>query len=250
MAGSGEGGLTMVDLEAGEARGHRIDAVAAAAIVLTVDAVLLLVVAVIGVPFLMFVFGDEDGTWQRLWPFAAGWVLAVLLAAACAAAVIRLSGFGSYSIRRAGTLAALSTAVAAAVLAVVSIRTSPSLVVIGLPFAVANLGAALVLAGPERALAMTDRFTIFQAAEAPEPVAGEVAVYEEEDESAYAQRPEPDPTRQRDTIDLLAYSDARGDARTRPGARTRPRRSRGPAALRTLSGVTLPPRARRPRTAR
>ncbi|MBL7257738.1 hypothetical protein [Paractinoplanes lichenicola] len=234
--------MTMVDLEAGETRGHRIDAIAAAAIVLTVDAVLLLVVAVIGVPFLMFVFGDEDGTWQRLWPFAAGWVVAVLLAAACAAAVIRLSGFGAYSIRRAGTLAALSTAVAAAVLAVVSIRTSPSLVVIGLPFAVANLAAALVLASPERAVAMTERFTIFQAAEPPEPVAEEVVVYEEAvDESAYAQRPEPDPTRQRDTIDLLAYADARTRVRTRPA------RSRGPAAMRTLSGVKLPPRARRPR---
>ncbi|MDY7090459.1 MAG: hypothetical protein SYR96_35890 [Actinomycetota bacterium] len=239
--------MTMADTDVVEARGHRIDAITAAAIVLTVDAVLLLVIAVLGVPFLMFVFGDEEGTWQRLWPYAAGWLLAVLLAAACAAAVIRLSGFGAYSIRLAGTLAAAGTAVAASLLAALSIPTSPSLVLIALPFAVANVAAALVLAGPERAVAMADRFTIFRPAEPPADEPGPEpapAYFEEVDESAYAQRPAPDPAAQRDTIDLLAYS---GGRRTRPGSRTGPRRSRGPAALRTLAGVQLPPRARRPR---
>ena len=192
----------MVDLEAGEpARGHRIDAVAAAAIVLTVDAVLLLVIAVIGVPFLMFVFGDENGTWHRLWPYAVAWLVAVLLAVACAAAVLRLSGYGAFSVRRAGTTAALGTAVAAAVLAVTSIRTSPSLVLIALPFALANLGAALVLAGHDRAAAAAERFPLFRPADVP-PAPHAV------DETASARpasTPETEAARTHDNIDLLAH---------------------------------------------
>ncbi|MBM2616063.1 hypothetical protein JIG36_10900 [Actinoplanes sp. LDG1-06] len=238
----------MVDLEMGEqARGHRLDTIAAAAIVLTVDAVVLLVVAVIGVPFLMFVFGDEDGTWQRLWPYAVAWLVAVVLAVVCAAAVLRLCGFGRWSIRRVGTAAAVGIAVVAAVLVVVSLRNSPSLVLISLPFLVANVAAALVLASPERAVAMAERFTVFRPAEPPvvddeEEVEPEL-VYAE-DESVYA-RPaglgdEPDPARTRDTIDLHAF-------RRRPAAGPAPRRSRGPAAMRTLAGVQLPRRARRPR---
>ncbi len=237
----------MVDLEAGQsARGYRVDAIAAAAIVLTVDAVLLLAVAVIGVPFLVFLFGDEDGTWQRLWPLTVSWLIALVLAMACAAAVARISGFGSYSIRRVSTGAALGVAVAAAVLAAGSIASSPGWLLLGLPFAVANLAAALVFAGPDRAVAMADRFPLFRPAEPapqPEPVPepGEEPAYDVEDAAAYA-RPaagEPDPARTHDTIDLLAYHG-------RPkSAAVRAARRRGPAALRTLSGVRLPPRARR-----
>jgi len=60
----------MVEIEVGEfSRGRRrVDAVTAASLVLTVDAALFLVIAVLGVPFLLFVFGDEDGTWHRMWP--------------------------------------------------------------------------------------------------------------------------------------------------------------------------------------
>ncbi|MBU2665427.1 hypothetical protein KOI35_18120 [Actinoplanes bogorensis] len=232
----------MVDLEAGQTvRGHRVDAVAAAAIVLTVDAVLFLVVAVIGVPFLMFVFGDEEGTWARLWPYAAAWLVAVVLAAVCTATVLRLSGFGSYSVRRAGTAAALGTAVAAAVLAAASIRSTPSLVLIALPFAVANLAAALVLAGPERASAVAERFTIFRPALEETPVPPDEPEPAPVDESVYERPAEPDePVRTHDTIDLLAHG-----ARPRPSVS--PRRSRGPAALRTHAGIQLPRRARRPR---
>ncbi|MCO8269722.1 hypothetical protein M1L60_03845 [Actinoplanes sp. TRM 88003] len=224
----------MVDMDVAEsARSSRVDTVMAAAIVLTVDAVVLLAVAVIGVPFLVFMFGDADGTWHRLWPLIVAWLVAVALAALCATAVARLSGFGSYSIRRIGTAAALSVAVAAAVLAAAGTGSNPGWLLLGLPFAVANLAAALVLANPERAIAVSDRFPRFVPAPAPAPV------YEAE--SAYA-RPEdetPDPVRTHDTIDLLAFEDRR---------RVKPRRRRGPAATRTLAGVQLPRRARRPQS--
>nr|WP_221377570.1 hypothetical protein [Actinoplanes polyasparticus] len=228
----------MVDIEAGESvRGSRVDTVMAAAIVLTVDAVVLLAVAVIGVPLLMFLFGDEDGTWLRLWPLIVSWLIAVVLAGVCATAVARLSGLGSYSIRRIGTGAALSVAVAAAVLAAGSIGSNPGWLLLGLPFAVANLAAALVFASPERALAVADRFPRFRPVALPEPERQWIAPVE--DEAAYA-RPEgeqPDPVRTHDTIDLLAHLG-------RP--ETKPRRRRGPAATRTLAGVQLPRRARRP----
>ncbi|WP_250003530.1 hypothetical protein [Actinoplanes sp. M2I2] len=245
--------MTMVDIQAGESveagepvRGSRVDMVMAAAIVLTVDAVLLLAVAVLGVPFLMFAFGDVDGTWQRLWPLTVAWVVAVGLALVCAAAVAGLSGFGSYSVRRVSTGAALGVAVVAVVLATGSIGSTPGWLLLGLPFAVANLAAALVLAGPDRAVALTDRFPLFRpaaaAGRAPEPI--EEPAYEQ-DEAAYA-RPEADeshPSRTHDTIDLLAFYGRPG----RADSRAAPRRPRGPAALRTLTGVRLPPRARRPR---
>ena len=243
----------MVEMEAGgPARAHRIDAVAAAAIVLTVDAVLLLAIAVIGVPFLMFVFADEMGTWQNLWPYAASWLVACVLAAVCATAVAVLTGYGNFSIRRVGTAAALGVAVTAAVIAAASVRTSPSGILIGLPFAVANLAAALVFASPDRAAAVADRFPLFRAApgstdDVPEPGAqAEPATYEQ-DEAAYARPATEDgadePVKTRDTIDLRAFS------RPAPvtGGPAAVARRRGPAAMRTLAGVQLPRRARRTR---
>jgi hypothetical protein len=221
----------MVDIEARESvRVSRIDTVMAAAIVLTVDAVVLLAVAVIGVPFLMLFFGDENGTWGRLWPLIVAWVVAVVLAALCATAVARLAGWGSFSVRRISTGAAVAVAVTAAVLAAGSIGSNPGWLLLGLPFAVANLAAALVFAGPERATAAADRFPRFTPAAPVETV----------DEAAYA-RPEeteePDPVRTHDTIDLLAHA---------PRPPRKAPRKRGPAALRTLTGVQLPRRARRP----
>ena len=134
----------MADIEAGEFRGgRRVDRVTAGAVVVTVDAVLLLTVAVVGIPFLMFVFGDEDGTWHRLWPLVTQWVVAVGLGVACAVVAYRFTWQGNPAIRRAGAAAALATAVVSGV--VVGVYFPGVLAVVGALFAVANVAAALAL---------------------------------------------------------------------------------------------------------
>lgn len=243
----------MADIEAGRTvRAHRVDAVGAAAVVVTVDAVLLLAIAVIGVPFLMFVFADEDGTWQRLWPLAVSWLVAVVLAALCITAVARLAGFGSYSIRRVGTAAALGTAVAALVLAAATAASSPGWLLFGLPITVANLAAALVLAGPDRATAVADRFPLFRPAAPlptdPAPAAEPAVLSHGHDEAAYARpadAPADEPALTRDTIDLLAFYGPPGAVERLP----RPTAARRPSAARRRT-AQFPPRARlRSRTA-
>jgi hypothetical protein len=253
----------MADVQA--VRSYRVDTVGAAAIVVTVDAVLLLAIAVVGVPFLMFVFADENGTWPRLWPLAVSWLVAFVLAVVCGAATARLLGFGDYSIRRVGVAASLGTAVAAAVLTASTAASSPGWLLLGLPLTVANLAAALVFAGPDRATAVADRFPLFRPAQplptaAPDAPAASVApdaqtsLYEH-DASAYA-RPEPapadEPTFTRDTIDLLAFYGPPGAVKKlpRPSAPRRraaqiPPRARlhGRAAFRTHAGIRLPRRA-------
>src|SRR3954453_11707388 len=100
---SGKAGR-MVDIEVGEFTGRRrFDPLTAAAVVLTVDAALFLVLAVVGVPFLMFIFGDDyTGRWQHIAPLVTWWLVAALLGAACATAVARSLGRGGVRVRRAG----------------------------------------------------------------------------------------------------------------------------------------------------
>ncbi|WP_127500801.1 hypothetical protein [Actinoplanes solisilvae] len=245
----------MADIEAARSvRTYRVDVLGAAAVVLTVDAVLLLVTSVVGVPFLLFLFGDEDGTWRHLWPLTVSWLVAVVLAAVSIAAAARLAGFGDYSIRRVGTAAALGTGVAAAVLAATTALSSPGWLLLSLPLTVANLAAALVLAGPDRADAVAERFPLFRAAVPTDTDAGATAPappYADE-EVAYA-RPAAgeQPTRTHDTVDLLAFYGPPGAKRTlrRPTspAQFSPRtRLRAQAALRSHAGTKLPRRPRRP----
>src|SRR4051812_50080996 len=86
----------MTDIEVVEFTGRRrFDPITAASVVLTVDAALFLVLAVVGAPFLMFVFADDDtGTWPHMAPLVTWWVVAAVLGVACTAAVIRSFGSG------------------------------------------------------------------------------------------------------------------------------------------------------------
>lgn len=147
----------MADIEAGQfSTVRRVDVGTPAAMVLTVDAVALLVVAVVGVPFLAFFFGDEDGGWQRLWPLFTGWFVAALLGAACTAAVFGLAGHGRFDARRTGIAAALGTAVASPVVAVTA-TANTTLLLLALPFAAANLAVAAALRYPERTAGLAVR---------------------------------------------------------------------------------------------
>jgi hypothetical protein len=148
----------MVEIDAGEPVSmRRPDIATTVAVVLAADAVFALVIAVLGVPFLLFVFGDEDGTWHRLWPYAAGWVVAVAFAAVATASAVRFAGFGEYPIRLLGSMTAVGMAVAVGVVAPVAVRTAPGWIVVCLPIAVANLATAWALISPARAGAVAQR---------------------------------------------------------------------------------------------
>jgi hypothetical protein len=221
-------------IEAGELRGERrrFDRVTAAAVTVTADAVLLLTIALVGVPFLLFVFGDDiTGTWGRLWPYVGSWVLACVSGAACAAAALALAGNATRFTRHAGATAALGAAVAAVLIALLLWRT-PLLGPVGAIFVLANLlAAAALFTAKETEAPVFARFPTPDTLPLPDPA----AVPEDDPDTLY-RRPEPT-AETRPTIDL----DVR---RTRPTAARR--RPRGQAALHTLSGVRLPPRARRP----
>ncbi|MEV6302985.1 hypothetical protein AB0M02_26455 [Actinoplanes sp. NPDC051861] len=209
-----------VEIEAdGFVPARRIDAVTVAAIVLTVDAVLFLLIAILGVPALIWLFGDEIASWSRLWLVVVVWLVACALGPLCTAAVMRVTGRGRYSIRRTGTAAAVGTAAATGVLALVSAAGSPGLAGLAALFGVANLAAARVFAKAPEETGETMLAVPFVEPFTPSDVivADEAVVHP--------------------TVDLAPVVEAR-----------RPRtRSRGPAALRTLTGVQLPPRARRRR---
>ncbi|MEV4343046.1 hypothetical protein AB0J83_01005 [Actinoplanes sp. NPDC049596] len=232
-------------MEATEVTGtrRRMDRVTNAAIVVTTDAVLFLTIAVVGVPFLMFVFADETGTWDRLWPYVGVWVVAAVSGAACAAAAYGLARSGTRLARHGGAAAALGAAVMAPA---VSLLLGSNLVIVWVSaaFAVANLIAAFVLYNIQE-----PSFAGFEPAprplepsppaDAPDLADGDDPVTPDEAHELY-QRPEP--TTQagaKPTIDLQLHP--------RPG--TTRRRPRGQAALHTLGGIQLPPRARRTRPA-
>jgi hypothetical protein len=220
----------MVEIGAGEMRRTRQwDAVTAASVVVTIDAALFLVIAVVGVPFLLYIFADDDtGTWQRMWPLIAGWTIATVLGAACARVAIRAIGSGNYDFRRSGAVAGFTTAVAVGTLAGTSAERSPVLAVIGTLFAMANIFAGLALLK----------------AEAPESLADEE--YEPVDELMDDDdlEPEIEESPVRETVDLAPRARAiQGPGRGASAAARR--RMRGRAALITLSGVQMSRRPRR-----
>src|SRR4051794_11131522 len=217
---SGKAGR-MVDIEVGEFTGRRrFDPVTAAAVVLTVDAALFLVVAVVGVPFLLFIFGDDyTGTWPQMAPLVTWWVAAALLGAACATAVVRSFGRGGTGARRLGVVAAIATVIAVSALIAVSFQRAPVLAVFGALLAIANVGAARVLTGPGGA---------DLAEEEPEIVFIEEAEVEDDE-----------PVEPRITVELART----GPGRTAPSAARR--RLRRTAAMQTMAGVRMTRRPRR-----
>lgn len=222
----------MVEIGAGEIRRTRQwDAVTAGSVVVTIDAALFLVIAVVGVPFLLYIFADDDtGTWERMWPLIAGWTIATVLGSACARVAIRAIGSGNYDFRRSGAIAGFTTAVAVGTLAGTSAERSPVLAVIGTVFAVANVLAGLALLR----------------AEAPELLAAEEEEYEPVDELMNDVEPEIEPSPVRETIDLTPRVRAiQGPGRGRGASVAARRRMRGRAALVTLSGVQMSRRPRR-----
>ncbi|XVV16442.1 hypothetical protein ACQP2X_19370 [Actinoplanes sp. CA-131856] len=221
---------------------RRMDKVTSAAVMVTIDAVLFLVIALVGVPFLMFIFGDESGTWGRLWPYVGSWVLAGLGGAACAAAAFGLTRSGAQLARHAGAAAALGAAVVAVLISVLlwrSLMLGPVTAV----FVIANLLAAFTLFN-----AKEPSLVRFQPASLPpEPsaipdmpgFATEDAVTPTDVDELY-RRPNSTPEAEtKSTIDL----------RVRPRPGTARRRPHTRPALHTLAGVQLPPRARRSRPA-
>ena len=223
----------MVDIEVGEfTERRRFDPVTAASVVLTVDAALFLMVAVVGLPFLLFIFSDDDtGTWQRMAPLVSWWVAAALLGAACTTAVVRAFGRGGAGARRLGVVAAIATVIAVSVLIAVSFERTPVLAVFGALLAIANVGAARVLIGPGGAdLAEEEPEILFADVEADE----EVEVAEVEAEPA-----DDEPAEPRITVELART----GPGRSVPSAARR--RLRGKAALQTHAGVRMSRRPRR-----
>ena len=221
----------MVDIQVGEFTGRRrFDRVTAAAIVLTVDAVLFVVIAVVGVPFLLFLFGDDTGTWPRMAPLIAWWATAALLGLACATAVIRSVGRGGAGARRLGLFAAIATVIVVSVLIATSFDRAPLLVVFGALLAIANVGAARVLSGPGSA---------DLAEEEPEFIFAEEAEEAEENAEAEAEPEDDEPAEQRITVELVRT----GPGRVVPSAARR--RLRGKAAMQTHAGVRLTRRPRR-----
>lgn len=222
----------MVDIEVREFTGQRrFDRVTAGAIVLTVDAALFVVVAVVGVPFLLFIFADDDtGTWPRMVPLVAGWVTSALLGTTCAAAVIRSARRGGAGGRRLGIVAATATVIAVSPLIAASFNRAPLFAVLGALLAIANVGAAWALTGPGPA---------DLAGEEPELITAEEWEEAEEDAEAGAEPEDDEPAEPRITVELVRTGPGRGVPST---AR---RRLRGKAALHTHAGARLTRRPRR-----
>ncbi|WP_433383661.1 hypothetical protein ACQPZX_21960 [Actinoplanes sp. CA-142083] len=220
-------------IEVGDfSRSRRVDTVTAASIVLTINAALFLLIAVVGAPFLAYIFADDDtGTWDRMWPLVTWWVVAAGLGAASARVAVQAIGRGNHDFRRSGIAAALATAAAISVLVVTSFGRSPFIAAVGGLFALANLFAAFALRNSD------------------DPVAEEEFELEEDEEEdaieedAYEEEPEPEEEAPaRETIELSPRAN-RGPGRAAPAAARR--RMRRQAALVTLTGVRMTRRPRR-----
>jgi hypothetical protein len=213
----------MVDVEADGFSGtRRIDMITVAGIVLAVDAVIFLLIAILGVPALAWLFGDELASWRRLWLVVLVWVVSLVLGPLCTAATLRITGRGSYSIRRTAMWAAGGTAAATGALALASLIASPSaLTVVAALFAVVNVAAA-------REFYVTPEIDA-------EPL--DVEPFDVEPPA------EAEPDTESDLIEIEETTRPTVDLGPVPAPRRI--RSRGPAAMHTLAGIKLPPRARR-----
>ncbi|GIF03878.1 hypothetical protein [Actinoplanes siamensis] len=211
---------------------RRMDAITGGAVVLTVDAVVFLMTALFGAPFLLFFLADGDDPGAPIWPIATVWVVSAILGSASAAAAYLIGDRGTRRIRQAGGVTALTTAAATAVLVATSVSASPVLAAVSALFAAANLGAVKLLLTPEpepAPAALPEAFLLaapLAEAEVRTRETIEIQVRRELPETGDAEEPV--------------------EAQEKPAAEyARPRRPRGPAALHTLGGVRLPPRARR-----
>lgn len=233
----------MVDIEVGEFTGRRrFDRVTAAAVVLTVDAALFLVVAVVGVPFLLYIFADDDtGTWPHMAPLVIWWVVAAVLGAACTAAVVRTFGRGGPGARRLGVVAAIATVIAVGVLVAVSFGRAPVLALFGALLAIANVGAARVLTGSDDGdLAEEEPEIVFVDEVEPElESASEPELAPEFDAEFADDLAGDEPAEPRITVELGRT----GPGRAVPSAARR--RLRSKAAMQTHAGVRLTRRPRR-----
>lgn len=229
---------------------RRMDALTGGAMVLTVDAVVFLLTALVGAPFLLFFMADGDDPVGPIWPIATVWAVSAVLGSASAAAAFLIGARGSQRIRQAGAATALATAAATVALVATSVSDSPVLAAVSALFAAANLGAAKLLFSPEPAAALgapsapslPDAFLL--AAPLAEAEVRTRETIEIQVRPASSALPDPsDPSASSSPDDEPIEPD---DAPEHEPV-ARPRRPRGPAALHTLSGVRLPPRARRPR---
>ncbi|WP_436536490.1 hypothetical protein [Actinoplanes sp. HUAS TT8] len=134
---------------------RRMDATTGGAMVLTVDAVVFLMTALVGLPFVLFFAADGDDPVGPIWPMATVWAVSALLGSASAAAAFLIGARGTQRLRQAGAATALATAAVTAVLVATSISGSPILAAVSAVFAAANLGAARLLFRPESADAET-----------------------------------------------------------------------------------------------
>jgi hypothetical protein len=253
----------MADIEVGEfSAQRRFDPATAAGVVLTVDAALFLVLAVVGAPFLMFVFADDyTGTWPQMAPLVTWWVTAALLGAACATAVVRSFGSGGVRARRLGAVAAIATVVAVAVLIATTFERAPLLALFGGLLAIANVAAARVLTGPDRTDPAEDEFeaVFLDEAELEDEPEAEL---EDEPEAELEDEPEAEVEDEPEAVflDEAETEDEAGfEAGTEPGERAEPRvtvdlartgpgravpsaarrRLRGRAAMQTHAGVRM-----------
>ncbi|GLW35957.1 hypothetical protein [Actinoplanes regularis] len=249
---------------------RRMDAITGGAIVLTVDAIVFLMTALVGAPFVLFFLSSGDDPLGPIWPLATVWVVSAVLGSAAAATAFLIGARSTQRIRQAGAVTALAAAAATVTLVATSISESPVLAAVSALFAAANLGGAKLLATPEPAgaeapPALPDAFLLAAPlAEAevrtretielqvrPQPTPSDEPSEESSDElsqelpeelshellEAPAKELPEEPAQEPSDEPRLEHSPV--------PVLPRPRRPRGPAATRTLAGVRLPPRARR-----
>ncbi|WIM99323.1 hypothetical protein ACTOB_002973 [Actinoplanes oblitus] len=219
--------MAEIDWVRGNGWVRRMDPVTGGAMVLAVEAVAFLLIAVIGTPFLVFFVADDDASVSWLWPFAAVCATSAVLGAAAAVAAFLIGSRGTQRDRRAGVVAALAVAAATGVLTATSAASAPLLAMVSALLTVGNVAAATLL------------HTAEPIAELAEPVAPAVLpeVFLLAAPLAEAE------VRTRETVEI----EVRRPAAAARWTTARPRRPRGPAALHTLGGVRLPPRALRNR---
>ncbi|GAA4603499.1 hypothetical protein BJY16_004639 [Actinoplanes octamycinicus] len=233
---------------------QRMDALTGGAMVLTVEAVVFLMTALIGTPLLMFFAADDDASVGWLWPFGAVCVISAVLGSASAAAAFLIGSRGNHRDRQVGVVAASGIAVTTGLLTAAAADSSPLLAFLSALVAVANVGAATLIHRAEPAAEAETP----SALPSPLPEAflmaaplAEAEIRTRETIEIDVRRPAT-PAADAPTKDALTADAPAADLLTADAAPVtiRPRRPRGPAALHTLSGVRLPRRAHRGRAAR
>ncbi|BCJ46942.1 hypothetical protein GCM10010168_35380 [Actinoplanes ianthinogenes] len=204
---------------------QRLDANTGGAMVLAVEATAFLLIAIMGTPFLLFFAADDDASVGWLWPFGAFCAASAVLGTVAGAAAFLIGSRGNQRDLQIGGGAALAIAGGAGLAAAVSASGSPLLALFSALVAVTNLGAARLLLTAEPTAELAEAPAVL-----PEAFLLAAPLAEAE-------------IRTRETVEIEVRRPVQAVQRTA----TRARRPRGAAALHTLSGVQLPPRARRNR---